>query len=145
MKIRIIAVGKIKRGPLTELIDEYEKRMRWTVQITEIDHGTKSSECAQLLSHLTPDDFVVVMDERGESLASQDFSQFIEKIQLSGKPRLTFVIGGAEGYAQDFYAHAHKKLAFGIQTWPHMFVRVMLVEQLYRAEQILAGHPYHKQ
>lgn len=145
MKIRILAIGKLKRGPLFELIDDYKKRCRWPIQIIEIDHSTKSIESAQLLTHITTEDHVIILDEHGDAFSSQDFSGYIDKLQSSGKPRLSFIIGGAYGFEKNLKDKADKILAFGIQTWPHMFVRLMLVEQIYRAESILAGHPYHKE
>lgn len=144
MKIRILVVGKLKRGPVSELIDDYKKRCRWSLQIQEIDHSSKSGEGAQLMSLLAPEDYVVLLDEHGQALTSQDFAAQIDKLQSSGKARMNFIIGGAYGLDESLHARANTKLAFGIQTWPHMFVRLMLVEQIYRAESILAGHPYHK-
>lgn len=144
MKIRILAVGKLKRGPLSELIDDYKKRCKWSIQIIELDHSSKASESLQLLAHLTPDDHVIILDERGDSFTSQAFADYMDKLQVNGAGRLNFVIGGAYGLEPELMARAHKKIAFGVQTWPHMFVRLMLVEQIYRAESILAGHPYHK-
>jgi 23S rRNA (pseudouridine1915-N3)-methyltransferase len=145
MKIRILAVGKLKRGPLSELMDEYKKRCRWPIQIIEIDHSSKAGESSQLIGQLTNEDHVIIMDERGDSLSSQEFANQIDKLQVTGKSRLNFIIGGAYGFDQEIMAKAHKKIAFGVQTWPHMFVRLMLIEQIYRAEQILSGHPYHKE
>jgi 23S rRNA (pseudouridine1915-N3)-methyltransferase len=145
VKIRILAVGKLKRGPLWELIEDYKKRCRWSLTIHEIDHSDKGTESVQLLSQLTSEDYVIILDERGESLTSQAFSDHLDRMQVSGKSKITFIIGGAFGLDADLMERAHKKIAFGAQTWPHMFVRLMLIEQLYRAEQILNGHPYHKE
>ncbi len=145
MKIRILAVGKLKRGPISELLEDFKKRCKWSLQFIEIDNNNKSAECTQILSHITEEDYVIVLDERGVSLSSQDFASYLDKLQVTGTSRITFVIGGAYGLDKDIMEKAHKKLAFGVQTWPHMFVRLMLVEQIYRAESILAGHPYHKE
>lgn len=144
MKIRILAVGKLKRGPMFELIDDYLKRMRWSVQLNEIDHSSKATESAQLANLIPVGETVIIMDERGESFSSQAFADYMEKLQLTGHTYLNFVIGGATGIDHEAFKGIQKKIAFGPQTWPHMLVRLMLVEQLYRAEQILAGHPYHK-
>jgi len=145
LKIRIMAVGKLKRGPISELIEDFKKRCKWPLQFIEIENSNKSSEGSQILSHITEDDYLIVLDERGISLSSQDFADYLDKLQVTGTSRITFVIGGAFGLDKDLMAKAHKKIAFGVQTWPHMFVRLMLMEQLYRAESILAGHPYHKE
>lgn len=145
MKIRILAVGKLKKNPILDQIKDFLKRSKWSVQIIEIEHSSKEAECVQLLSYLNSEDYLVAMDEKGQSMTSLDFSKFMEKLQVGGGSRINFVIGGAYGLAAQLLERANYKLAFGIQTWPHMFVRLMLVEQIYRAESILAGHPYHKQ
>ncbi|MBP6986530.1 MAG: 23S rRNA (pseudouridine(1915)-N(3))-methyltransferase RlmH [Alphaproteobacteria bacterium] len=144
MKIRILAVGKMKKGPWLDLIHEYKKRCKWPMEIIEIDHSQKSTETKQLLTYLAPEDHLVLLDERGESLTSEKFASYIEKLQVQAIPRLNFLIGGSSGIDASLLQQQHKKIAFGPQTWPHMFVRAMLVEQIYRAESILAGHPYHK-
>lgn len=129
---------------MADLVAEYLKRCRWTISFVEVDHSSKQAESQKILSYVAHDDYVILLDERGQSMTSPDFSRFIEEKQSLGLSSITFIIGGAEGPDLSIHQRADKKMAFGIQTWPHMFVRLMLVEQLYRAEQILSGHPYHK-
>lgn len=148
MKINIIAVGKLKNSPLLDLCDEYVKRIGWKVTLKEIDApkaSTSAIEAPLILKHLPPDAFIIALDERGETYCSPDFAKKLEKWreQASGN-ELTFLIGGADGFDEQVRKRAKFLLSFGKQTWPHMLVRVMLLEQVYRAQQILAGHPYHR-
>lgn len=145
MKIRIYAVGKLKRGPWAEIIEDYKKRCRWNIEIIEIEPSSKSEEAVQVASMIDSDDPLIILDERGELLSSPMFASYIEKIQVQGISRLNFFIGGAYGIDSSLLQKGYKKIAFGLQTWPHLFVRAMLVEQIYRAESILCGHPYHKE
>lgn len=138
MKIKILATGKMKSKPLLTLMDMYHKRMNWTVDVREVDEITP-----KVMAQLKDQDYVIALDERGEALTSEKFSKHIEKIQMSSQ-NLVFLIGGASGYAPAVKERAQALVSFGKATWPHMMVRVMLMEQIYRAQQILAGHPYHK-
>lgn len=148
MKIRILAVGKMKNSPLLDQLEEYLKRMNWKVALKEIDTpkgATSAQEEPLILKHLKPGDLLVALDERGESLTSPDFAAKIAKwgSQAPGN-EITFLIGGADGLTETIRKRAKFLLSFGKQTWPHNLVRVMLVEQVYRAQQIIAGHPYHR-
>jgi 23S rRNA (pseudouridine1915-N3)-methyltransferase len=148
MKIRIVAVGKLKKSPQLELCDEYVRRMGWSVVIKEIDApkaSTSKQEAPLILKHLPDPGFIVALDERGESLTSPDFATKISKWhnQAPGN-EITFLIGGADGLDASVRKKTHFLLSFGKQTWPHMLVRAMLLEQIYRAQQIIAGHPYHR-
>lgn len=138
MKIRIIASGRLKASPLLDLCEEYVKRLRWDLRIREVEGDIT-------LKHLPDPGLIVALDERGESLSSPDLARKIESWQVQAPGNeITFLIGGADGFDNDIRARAKFLLSFGKQTWPHMFVRVMLLEQIYRAQQILAGHPYHR-
>ncbi len=149
MKIRIIAVGKMKSSPLLDLCDEYLKRIAWDVSIKEI--GTpKASISAQeaplLLKQLEKPALVVALDERGETFSSPEFAKKLTGWRsLAPGNEITFLVGGADGFDNEVRKRAKFLMSFGRQTWPHMLVRVMLLEQIYRAQQILAGHPYHRQ
>jgi 23S rRNA (pseudouridine1915-N3)-methyltransferase len=136
MKIKILAFDRHKLAAAQELAAEYLKRLTWPAQV--IDLAPKHD-----LEKYLSAGYIICMDERGDNLTSQEFAQLIDKVMVSGKD-LTFIIGGAEGLSQEILARAHKKLAFGRQTWPHKFMKFMLLEQIYRAQQILSGHPYHK-
>lgn len=148
MKIRILAVGKLKNSPLQEQCEEYIKRMGWKVSVKEIEAGkgsTSAQEEPLILKQLKPGDFLVALDERGETLSSPDFAKKIAKWgQQASGGEITFLIGGADGLTEEIRKKAKFLLSFGKQTWPHMLVRVMLLEQIYRAQQIIAGHPYHR-
>ncbi len=149
MKIRIIAVGRQKSSPTLDLCDEYLKRMKWSVSIKEIDapKGSTSAQEAPLINKaLPPSAFIVALDERGETLTSPEFASKLSKWynQAPGN-EIIFLIGGADGFDIEIRKKANFLMSFGKQTWPHMLVRVMLLEQIYRAQQIIAGHPYHRQ
>jgi 23S rRNA (pseudouridine1915-N3)-methyltransferase len=148
MKIRIIAVGKLKNSPLLDLCEEYIKRMSWKISVKEIDGGkgaTSAQEAPLILKHLKDGDFLVALDERGETFSSPDFARKIVAWgQQAPGNEITFLIGGADGLTDEIRKNAKFLLSFGKQTWPHMLVRVMLMEQIYRAQQIIAGHPYHR-
>lgn len=152
MRISIIAVGRQKRGPMQELFGDYQRRLPWEVSVVEVE--TKKSlsgdalkaEEARLIAEKLPNGaLIVTLDERGKALKSTDFADRFRGWQESGRGQIAFVIGGADGLDRSLVSRADLSLAFGPQTWPHMLVRVMLIEQIYRAERILAGHPYHRE
>ena len=138
MKIKIIAAGKLKNSPFADLCAEYQKRMHWTVSIKETAEVIKASDI--------PDNaFIIALDERGETYTSPELAKKIENWQQQAPSNeLVFIIGGADGLGDEIRKKAKILMSFGKQTWPHMMVRVMLMEQIYRAQQILAGHPYHR-
>ena len=149
MKIRILAVGHQKASPEKDLCEEYLKRIKQTITIGEIDApkgSTSAQEAPLILKKLIKPSFVVALDERGETLTSPNFAKKIGiwQNQAPGN-EITFLIGGADGFDNKIRKKANFLISFGKQTWPHMIVRVMLLEQIYRAQQILAGHPYHRQ
>ncbi|MCB1562737.1 MAG: 23S rRNA (pseudouridine(1915)-N(3))-methyltransferase RlmH [Alphaproteobacteria bacterium] len=151
MKIDIIAAGRLRKGPLFELLQEYERRLKWSLSIHEIESkhtaaaAIQQDEEAKILKQLSPGAFIIAMDERGQSLPSLDFAKKIGDLQTNGHSHLQFVIGGADGLTDTLRTQAGFLLSFGRQTWPHMLARVMLLEQIYRAQQILDGHPYHRE
>lgn len=151
VKIDLIAVGKVKKGPWFDLQEDYLKRLKWSLRLFEIESKYTDPKAQQdheqrlILEKLDEDSFVIVLDERGDGLRSLDFAQTLEKIQSSGVGKFSFLIGGAEGFTEEVRNRANLLLSFGQQTWPHIMVRVMLLEQIYRAQQIAAGHPYHRQ
>ena len=152
MRITLVAVGRARRGPVEELCREYAGRLPWAVEILEVEpkkrlagDALKVHE-AELLAARIPDGAVLVaLDERGNALASTEFAETFRRWRDSGRDRVCFLIGGADGLDPSLRARADMVLAFGPQTWPHMMVRAMLLEQVYRAERILAGHPYHRE
>lgn len=142
--VEIIAVGRLRKGPMLDLWKNYEKRLGKSLVLHEIEAKSPQKEEQALLDKISPQTFLIAMDERGKSLSSRDFAKKMEALALEGRASATFVIGGADGMPQSIRDRADFILSFGEQTWPHMLARIMLIEQIYRARQILAGHPYHR-
>lgn len=149
MNITLITIGKNKDKALSALTDDYIKRLPFTLTIKEInppqcsDFERKTRE-ADLIRAILPDKpYVVLLDERGMMHDSIEFAKILEGWQQKTNA-LVFVIGGADGLDQSLRDSAQAVICFGRLTWPHMMVRLMLVEQLYRAHTILVGHPYHR-
>lgn len=139
MILHIVARGKIGRSPESELVDRYVKRIAWPVKLTEIaDSGRDPPP-------LPPNSVSVLLDERGEALSSMQLAQRLEAWRDSGKREARFLIGGADGHPGAERVRADLLLSFGPATWPHLLVRAMLAEQLFRATSILANHPYHRE
>jgi 23S rRNA (pseudouridine1915-N3)-methyltransferase len=152
MRITIAAVGKWKAGPERALFEEYKKRLKWPLALKEVEERRplpapqlKSRE-ADLLLGAIPDKAapLIALDERGKTFSSEALAKQIALWQQNGTAEAAFVIGGADGLDESIRKRAGLLLSLGAMTWPHMLVRVMLIEQLYRAQQILAGHPYHR-
>ncbi|HAU28871.1 MAG TPA: 23S rRNA (pseudouridine(1915)-N(3))-methyltransferase RlmH [Rhodospirillaceae bacterium] len=151
MKLTILAVGRMKSGPTLDSIKEYQRRMETPLAIREVeckkalDGPQKMAEEGHLLMDALPEGArLVAMDEHGKNLGSREFAALIQNEQDNGCRDLVFVIGGADGLSEDIRKRAFTTLSFGKLTWPHMLARLMLAEQLYRAQQILKGHPYHR-
>lgn len=155
MKLRICAVGRLRAGPERTLIDDYLERFERTgrslglgpVTVHEIEAkggGGMDGEAALLLRTVPKDAVMIALDERGRMIDSPGFAGTIAGWRDAGRGELAVVIGGADGLAPDLRARADLVLSFGTMVWPHMLVRVMLAEQLYRAASILAGSPYHR-
>ena len=139
MLLHIVARGKIGRSPETELVDRYLKRTSWPTKLTQLpDRGGK-------LPELPANSVSIVLDERGKSLSSVELATKLEAWRDSGKREARFLIGAADGHDEDRRNAADLLLSFGAATWPHLLVRAMLAEQLYRATSILANHPYHRE
>jgi len=137
--LHIIARGKIGRSPEAELVDRYLKRIQWPVKLTELADSGRSAPVAP------PNSVTVLLDERGKALSSMELARRLEQWRDSGKREVRFLIGGAEGFGGAERDAADAILSFGPATWPHLLVRAMLAEQLFRATSILANHPYHRE
>lgn len=138
MLLHVIARGKIARSPEAELVARYEKRIAWPLRLTELpDTGGRIPE------PLTPYR-TVLLDERGRQLGSEEFAELLRDWRDNGVREARFVIGAADGHGETDRSRADLLLAFGKATWPHLLARAMLLEQLFRATSILAGHPYHR-
>ncbi|MGX7896108.1 23S rRNA (pseudouridine(1915)-N(3))-methyltransferase RlmH [Tsuneonella sp. HG222] len=138
MLLHVIARGKIARSPEAELVARYEKRLTWPVRLTELpETGGKVAD------PLTPCR-TVLLDEKGRDLSSEQLAAQLESWRDGGIRECRFVLGAADGHSDEERASADLLLAFGKATWPHLLARAMLLEQLFRATSILAGHPYHR-
>lgn len=155
MRVHIVAVGRLRKGPERELVDDYLTRFDRTgralglgpAQVIEVDDrkgGGMAGEARLLEKAIPAGALVCVMDERGREMTSPDFAQQLGTWRDTGRGDVAFVIGGADGLDPSLRAQADFALSFGQMVWPHMLVRVMLTEQLYRAASILAGAPYHR-
>ena len=146
MKATIIAIGKCKKNsPEAAIINEYIKRSGWQLTIKEKDNSTQKDEAEFLQSSIPHGAKVIVLDERGENLKSTELAAKIADWQLAGTSEICFLIGGADGHLQSTRDRADLILAFGHLTMPHMLMRAVLTEQIYRIQTIIAGHPYHRE
>lgn len=146
MKITILAIGKCKKNsPEATLIAEYTKRSNWPITVKEKDNTSQKEEAEFLQASIPPQAKVIVLDERGENIKSVELAKRIENWQLKGCSELCFLIGGADGHLQTTRDRADLLLSFGKLTLPHMLMRVVLCEQIYRIQTILSGHPYHRE
>ncbi len=159
MKVQVYAVGRMKAGPEKELADRYFERFGKASGplglefsgVAELPEGRASSaqerradEAMRLLAMIPPGAAIVTLDERGRNLASQHFADRIAALRDGGCKALALAIGGPDGHGDAVREKAGLVLSFGLATWPHQMVRIMLAEQLYRAATILSGHPYHR-
>ncbi len=138
MRLHVVARGKIGRSPEAELVARYEKRIAWPLRLTELPErgGTIPEPQSPFRT--------VLLDERGEQLASEELAQLLGRWRDDGIREARFLIGAADGHDAGERENADLLLAFGAATWPHLLARAMLMEQLFRATSILAGHPYHR-
>lgn len=155
MRILVCAVGRMRAGPERELIDDYLFRFDRTgkslglgpAQVVEVEDrkgGGQKAEAALLAKAVPKGGIVIALDERGRTLNSPEFAEKLAGWRDSGSSDLSILIGGADGLDPELRSRAGFILSFGAMVWPHMLVRVMLAEQLYRAASILAGAPYHR-
>ncbi|MEY2759806.1 MAG: hypothetical protein RIR33_3584 [Pseudomonadota bacterium] len=152
MRIRILCIGRMKDGPERALVDDYLARAQKAgkalgyraVEEAELNSSTKEDEGKRLLTRHGAG-VLVRLDERGESWTSLELSKQLAKWRDAGEDAVSFVIGGADGTSADVAKAARHSMSFGVQTWPHRLVRVMIAEQVYRALSIEAGSPYHRE
>lgn len=151
MALLIIAVGRLKAGPIQDLCDEYRRRIPLPLEIREVEERRpvagderKAREGELILKELPKGAFAVALDERGKGYDSAGFAKQFAAWRQERGDNLAFILGGADGLAPAVLQKAAARLAFGTMTWPHMLARAMLLEQLYRAHTILTGHPYHR-
>ncbi|WP_024576664.1 MULTISPECIES: 23S rRNA (pseudouridine(1915)-N(3))-methyltransferase RlmH [unclassified Afipia] len=159
MRIVVIAIGRLKQGPERELADRYRDRFDDIgrklgfrgLEIHEIpesrarDTAARMADEAAAISALIPDkSSIIALDERGETIDSATFARHLGRWRDESVPTAVFLIGGADGLSPELRRNVNLSVAFGKATWPHQMVRVMLLEQIYRAATILSGHPYHR-
>ncbi len=151
MQIEILAIGRARAGPERALYQIYVDRIRWPITLRELEEKRrlppaelKERQGALILSAIPRNSIVLALDEGGRDVPSEGLADILADIEHQGRDYATFVIGGADGLSVAVRDRADLLIAFGRQTWPHMLVRAMLAEQIYRAQQILAGHPYHR-
>ena len=151
MAWQITCVGKLKKGSEYDLCQEYIKRCSTKISIVEVEEKRplsedelKQKEARLMLDTIPSGAIIVALDERGKTMSSPDFAEKIQGFEMDGKSNIVFIIGGAFGLHPTIRQKSDMTISFGQMTFPHMMVRAMLCEQLYRARAILSGHPYHK-
>jgi 23S rRNA (pseudouridine1915-N3)-methyltransferase len=159
MRIVVAAIGRLKQGPERELAERYRKRAAdagrsagvTAVDIIEIKESRAGDAARRMLeesiaiANIIPDDgVIVILDPRGESMSSSAFAGRLQGWRSENRPAIAFIIGGPDGLAPSLREKSTMAIAFGAATWPHQLARIMLLEQIYRAITLLAGHPYHR-
>jgi 23S rRNA (pseudouridine1915-N3)-methyltransferase len=160
MRLAILAVGRMKSGPERELYDRYADRISKSGKalhfmgpdLHEIVESRaqdtqkrKSEEATQLVQLAGEGARIIVLDEKGKDLSSQEFSQLLKTEQDMGTTKLAFAIGGPDGHGDELKNVSVRKIRLGAMTWPHQIARILLAEQIYRGITILSGHPYHRE
>ncbi len=152
MKCSILAVGRLRKGPERDLFEHYLRRITWDVDMREVEEKRPLPRArlvareAELLRGAIPSGArkVVALDSGGRALTSEELARRLGSWRDSGDGHAAFLIGGADGLDRALVGEADLVLSFGAVTWPHLLMRALLAEQIYRAQQILAGHPYHR-
>jgi 23S rRNA (pseudouridine1915-N3)-methyltransferase len=159
MRLMVAAIGRLKEGPERELAERYRKRVEQAgrrigfrgAEIVEIresrapEQGKRMIEESIALANVIPEQAVtIILDAHGDNLDSAALAALLQRWRDDGRAAAAFVIGGDDGLAESLHEKAGLRLAFGAATWPYQLVRIMLLEQIYRAITILAGHPYHR-
>jgi 23S rRNA (pseudouridine1915-N3)-methyltransferase len=151
VKLTIAAIGRAGRGPERDLYEHYAGRIRWPLTLRELEEKRKLSTAemikreGELLLAAVPDKATLVpLDRRGKVLDSEAFAACLRRWRDDSVSNVAFLIGGADGHGEAVLKQASLLVSFGTMTWPHLLARAMLAEQIYRAQQLLAGHPYHR-
>jgi 23S rRNA (pseudouridine1915-N3)-methyltransferase len=159
MKLGVAAIGLLKSGPEKELAADYEQRITglgrtagltgfavqdWAESKASTADLRKAEEAKRLWSAIPAEGLAIVLDERGKAHTSTDFAKILQQQAEAGTKQLHFLIGGPDGHASETRDKAFKTLSFGPMTFPHRLLRVMLLEQIYRAVTIIVNHPYHR-
>jgi 23S rRNA (pseudouridine1915-N3)-methyltransferase len=151
MRVTIAAVGRDRKSLFRDLYDTYAQRLRWPINLREVEARSnrggevqRREEGERLLAAVPQGALVIALDESGKTLTSRGLADWISRGMDDGMGDLALVIGGADGLDGDVLVRADLTLSLGRLTWPHLLVRGLVVEQLYRVQQIIAGHPYHR-
>lgn len=151
MRITILAIGRVRRDPIKKVYEDFILRLPWPCELKEIQNPKvlsgrqrKHKEAKLLIDALPQKSFSIALDKRGHLLSSEAFAKKIGFLRDDGLQGITFLIGGADGHGEAILKKADFILSLGPMVWPHLFVRAMLAEQLWRASSILSGHPYHR-
>lgn len=159
MKIKLICVGKLKEKYLEDGIKEYLKRLSAYADVEVIEVAderiperpslaeeiiVKSKEGRRILDKVKQDDYMILLDVQGKEMDSVQFAERIEDCMLNGKSTIDFVIGGSLGHGEDVLTRANARISFSQMTFPHQLMRLILVEQIYRAFKIIRKETYHK-
>lgn len=151
MKLTIAAIGRSGRGPERELYDHYAGRIRWPLALRELEEKRKlpaaelmRREGDLLLGAVPAGAVLVALDRQGKAMDSETFARQLGRWRDDSVSDIAFLIGGADGHAEPLLKKAALVLSFGPMTWPHQLARAMLAEQIYRSQQLLVGHPYHR-
>jgi 23S rRNA (pseudouridine1915-N3)-methyltransferase len=159
MRLQLLAIGRMKKGPETQLLDTYVDRLEKSgraLGITSVavhappesrDAETarrKDEEAQKLLAFIGSDDLLIALDEHGSDATSRNFSQIMQTALDDSWSGIAVAIGGPDGHGDALLKRANHTIRFGKMTWPHQIVRILAAEQLYRATTILQGHPYHR-
>jgi len=155
MKITFLTVGKTEDAYLKDGIEKYVKRLKHYTKLSIIDldelkntkaltqEQQKSKEAELILKKITPQDYVILLDEKGMELTSEKFAAYIDKKAIASVSNMVFVVGGPYGFDSTVYTRANDKLSLSAMTFSHQMVRLFFIEQLYRAFTIIKGEPYH--
>ncbi|MEE2695339.1 MAG: 23S rRNA (pseudouridine(1915)-N(3))-methyltransferase RlmH [Pseudomonadota bacterium] len=148
MKINILSLGRFKRNqPYKDIFEYYKKRIKIKINLLELKtyntEKKKTLEKNEILKYINDGDFVITLDRAGDDLSSKDFSNIIKTNMDQGCKRIIFLIGSEEGL-DNYFKKSFKTISFGNKTWPHLIIRIMLIEQIYRAFEIMKNSQYHK-
>ena len=155
MKINLLCIGKTDDKEIKNLINYYLTRLprHWNFEITEIPDVKnarnltpdllKKEEAKLFLNQIENTDLVVLLDEKGKQFTSREFAQKLDSYQNNSIKKIFFLVGGAYGFSEEMYQRANEKISISKMTFTHQMIRLFFVEQIYRADQILQGKPYH--
>lgn len=151
MRLTIAAVGRSRSGPEKALYDHYAGRIAWPLELREVEEKRPLAaadlirrEGELLRAACRPRSVMIALDRRGKALDSEAFAALLRRARDEATADVAFLIGGADGHGDALLKDCRQTISFGAMTWPHLLARAMLAEQIYRAQQIIAGHPYHR-